>query len=132
MNNEEVEVIEYPEYEVCVKLTELGFPETNELLYKNRNSTLIGERGKDWLVKPSIMEMLMVMPHNFIYNKDQTSNWNPEGYYALSIEARDFGDHLFDVCYFYEGSWMYTRWDLPNALAEMIIQLVEEFKILKF
>lgn len=107
----------YPNLELCKKLKEIGFPET-ELYY---DSHAINKVDWYWITTdweypcPSVMEMLDVMP-NCIKN-----NWG----YPLKISRTKWG--TFIVAY---QDWKFLLrdfiWDnLPNALASMLIWLVE-------
>ena len=117
----------YPSLELCKKLTEIGFPETEKVFAKlvqfkkEDPEHEISDRFQDMLwecvwdyVCPSVMEMLDIMPIEI--KKDDVwymlvvwGNWcvqyYPDNFNYFHIPLADF------------------RWNIPNTLAEMILWL---------
>lgn len=104
----------YPSLELCKKLTEIGFTTANdsdisfpitEMSYHNgriiKNEYTEFWAIKNWFSCPSVMEMLDVMPLGAFKIT-----------YALNWTIRHDSDFV-------------TVWELPNALAEMILWLHE-------
>lgn len=108
--------LHYPSLELCKKLEEIGFP----IVDTYRNSYWVYSRREEWFAQiptdytcPSVMEMLDEMPwvistkwENFFLSVDKF--WS-----CATYETLDRKTLLFCV------------WGIPNALAEMIIWLVE-------
>lgn len=99
----------YPSLELCEKLTNIGFPKTENRIRISDDDWY--NFDEDFWVCPSVMEMLDVMP--------QSVNW-----WVLSIHK----DPEIWVCMYdkpFEQAEI-SSWDtLPNALAEMILWLKE-------
>lgn len=96
----------YPSLELCKKLTEIGFPETEYKPTQYLNSEF------NEYVCPSVMEMLDVMPRTIEKNMFLECNhryvWYVNRYYDTSVH---------EICW--------SDKTLPNALAEMILWLKE-------
>lgn len=102
----------YPSLELCKKLTAIGFPKTKEYAVDYHWDFV----EDDNLVCPSVMEMLDVMPieikkDDIWYMLVVWWNWcvqyYPDNFNSFHIPLADF------------------RWNIPNALAEMILWLHE-------
>lgn len=116
----------YPSLELCKKLTEIGFPMTQNIKlfcwdswYKNAVYNEEIHSDKYDYVCPDIMEMLDVMPNDL-------SDWIDNA--ICLIFWKHFDADTFYVCY--QEEWntkteSYFRWTLPNTLAEMVIWLYE-------
>ena len=109
----------YPSLELCKKLTEIGFPDTEFIIWEYNWRTKIwwNAETNDIFFCPSIMEMLDVMPEwLFIYRLKKAKTWNYKlwrAYTVSTINCKDISNNK-------------TSWDtLPNALAEMILWLHE-------
>lgn len=98
----------YPNLELCRKLTEIGFPETEILM--DVDSWTPQRQSQSFLWCPSVMEMLDVMPKEI--------NWR-----LLIIIS--YGDERINLWYWDETKIPDKNWPLPNALAEMILFLHE-------
>lgn len=123
----------HPRLELCRKLQEIGFPDTYMcmvVLWEDYTDILEYSSSTNWYndevekcVCPSVMEMLSVMP-KVISEKLLT--------YTLNINS-DWTD--YDVSYscynnthsdiFYISTFYSCYWELPNALAEMVLWLYE-------
>lgn len=122
--------LHYPSLELCKKLTEIGFPST---VYSNGSwwidSITYEKYSENWKDKtyrtvcPSVMEMLDVMPESI-------PDWRNRSFSIWTINMWKFG-WFWAVQY---GEWL-EEWQtahyieskesLPNALAEMILWLVD-------
>jgi len=114
----------YPSLELCNKLTEIGFPETEKWYLWGWNDFNI-IKNREWFLHwvssflcPSVMEMLDVIPKRIkedekIYRLEIAENgmW----FYVKYIEhSMNPGKSLW-----------HHNWTIPNALAEMILWLHE-------
>lgn len=129
----------YPKLELCKKLTEIGFPET-DLCYGETKKAYIPEKIqiRDWYsvdaewsvfiniwVCPSVMEMLDEMPA-FI------NVWKSD-HFDLKIvkQGKNFCVQYFPAQIFWTDKYLPNRITLvvcetlPNALAEMVLYLHE-------
>ena len=98
--------LHYPSIELCKKLTEAGFPETEYKPTQYLNSEF------NEYVCPSVMELLDEMPKYVKWIPLQVDYWTGQWTYCTH-------------CYV-KYSWLnYTWLDLPNALAEMWLWLKE-------
>lgn len=119
--------LHYPDLERCKKLTEIGFPETENYLYEN---LYIVKKGLDVdlarhnkvpvFVCPSVMEMLDVIPEHIggydlvLYNR------------AVSYEDSVMLDNVNFKWDIYNEQLPFTADTLPNALCDLIFWLVEQ------
>lgn len=109
----------YPSLELCKKLTEIGFPDT---LLSNGSwwiDSIPYSTYAKWetsrTVCPSVMEMLDVMPE--LLNIQSLDERFPNSYLDISLRS-----WYWTVLYW----WRWTEdKQLPNALAEMVLWLVE-------
>ncbi len=113
----------YPSLELCKKLEEINFPKT-EHTFLDINSDIDSNEDNSWLPCPSVMEMLDVMPKNIEWNflDIYFSNYQSKWYITYERQNSQWIQEILFQMHDYE---------LPNALAEMIIWLVEN-KYLKF
>ncbi len=113
----------YPSLELCKKLTEIGFPETerdwlNDWWYEH-GSERYAWISKDTDIKdewvrlrcPSIMEMIDIMPDS-IHDKIWQKKWLEIGKKFVAYSTNWMAVHMVD-------------WPIPNALAEMMLWLHE-------
>ena len=106
----------YPSLELCKKLTEIGFPETEQ-----SRRVPINEMETNIYVFPSLMEMLDVLK----LDKHEWELTMPE---YIKIIQRDVNEYELEFSYGNVYCWKchYIRGtNLPNALAEMILWLHE-------
>ena len=131
--------LHYPSLELCKKLTEIGFPKTfcwytnARPCYDDEEDAMIVEKkpfimGYDFIPTeywaeryacPSVMEMLDVIPRvhpedEWIYNFIQRCYQGQNVFQTWYVPNYHRADN---ICEFY--------WTLPDALAEMILWLVE-------
>lgn len=109
----------YPSLDRCQKLTELGFPHTAMHFEKWCESFTDTESSydDDEYVCPSVMEMLDAMPESIEYRDGEiVTAWRHIGTIWVSYDY----DGLAQVKFDYKDSW-----NLPNAIADLIIWLVE-------
>lgn len=120
----------YPSLELCKKLTEIGFPETEKqwriswfwkeyILSENWIDT---EEVKKFVwVCPSIMEMLDVIPQSIKewvlqISHDCHDDWSWDLYWAVEYSAWQSWSFPIESC-------DDDKWWLPNALAAIVIWL---------
>jgi len=102
----------YPSLELCKKLTELGFPETE----KHKQYLWVGN-----FKCPSIAELLDEIPENILWIEwimwhfKMTKIWSC---YAAFISQTEDWPVLDEYIWFWDGN-------IPNALAEMYVWCVE-------
>lgn len=106
----------YPDLDRCKKLKDIGFLETEKSFTHNWWPALWYSTVVDCEIKPSVMEMSDVIPN------------------SIRIEDRNF---IFtirkfeDIYSLWYENWknvilkLHSEWTLPNALADMVIWLVE-------
>ena len=109
----------FPSLELCRKLTEIGFPKTEWVNYDSYwnfydcydDRWLSNTSGAYFC--PSVMEMLDVI-------------YLPL-HHQLQIEKQyDFNDwYWYHVCFYNKDILKWFQWQLPNALAEMILWLYD-------
>lgn len=110
----------YPSLELCKKLKEIGFPDTEysyvqdldwkDFIYKYK------DYGRDEYtsVCPSVMEMLDVIPYHIQFD-----------WMGANVHFTKRGDGEYISYYSWKSSYYKGKNTLPNALAEMIIWLYE-------
>jgi hypothetical protein len=113
----------YPSLELCKKLTEIGFPECRRCYSRYFDWKL--DKDEEWVifawalnwvtyVCPSVMEMLDVMPIEI-----KTSAYR----YVLTTFPNSVW--YFNFNYLPRKEKKCIKWTPPNALAQMILWLVE-------
>lgn len=131
--------IHYPSLELCKKLTEIGFPTTFQHRWENESTVIWCWEIPEWFyVSPSVMEMLDVMPkeipytikvsrvevpvhRNLVIGKNTLSGW----YYCKYVYGTMYGRLTDNKIVQFMNTAKHINWTLPNALAEMILWLVE-------
>ena len=125
---EKMKTKDYPNIELCRKLTDLGFPTTEKVFTSQMKAyngeppsptwemIIADEKYNVWYVCPNLMEMFNV-----------TMNQNRSWYIRIS-KNRDTDGYIWADCDFYIGSILEKRFimdNIPDAISEMIIWLKE-------
>lgn len=107
----------YPSLELCKKLTEIGFPDTENIRYEDDKKWIWYNSPEcyEWdYVCPSVMEMLDVMPMKIMSDSNTVNAFSINGWIWPDTWPYLVGYHQFK----------YTKdINLANALAEMILWL---------
>lgn len=117
----------YPSLELCKKLTEIGFPETEHTYafcrWTEKDASLVRkEEAQEWKCYtevgkcPSVMEMLDVMPYKI-------EKW--EISYYLTLFGKKVVQYQPDNFHAFTQPLLDIRKNPPDALAEMILWLHE-------
>lgn len=115
--------LHYPSLKLCKKLTEIGFPTTFQHIWDYGWTIIWCWEIPEWMyVSPSVMEMLDEMPSDIqVWSEDEFDTYDlsifklEEKTFCIRYSLSEYVDEYIEE----------FNWTLPNALAEMILWLVE-------